>query len=614
MVRARESGPSSCGAPTGGSRGCAGTAASPAASKTSRRVTRLELAACVALGVIGVYSTSFGPAMSILARDFGVSLDRAGLLLTVLFLGSIVASAGVAVRLHRFDPRLFTGAGLLLVAAGTAGIALAPDWQAALASVAVTGLGGGLMDAGAHTIVARVSLDVARGINRLNVLRRWCGRGAAPLRRCTRHRWRRPAAGLPGDCRACGGFRGTHVDRRPDRAGCVAGCRKPPGSGTSRHESPRLDDGRGPLPLCRRRIRARLLGRLLHRAGVRRRDPRRWRHHGGLLGRAHGRTLGLRCALFERRPGKDGPPGEHRGRYGRQRRDSSRERTPRHGCGCRVCHRPRLRTDLAGCDGDRRPRAFKQRTSRDGHDRELRRVRVSLVPGPVARLGGRDDRYRAQRCAVPADARRRVVGAAAPSPTRRDATLAPHQDVLLHEVPGGRFAVVHHVFLEQLRRSNRDDRYHEPAPGGDAEPRVDRAHARDEQVEVLEHVRREQERTPEPGQFEEHDARGTECEERRGRPARQRIGPTPEGHTTLEGEVVDVERLVDEVIVPREGFCPEGVLQDGVTGVGEYAEEPSRELPAQDQERRAAPDDNDEQQDEKVLVHVTPPPRGAWRA
>ena len=132
-------------------------------------MTRLELAACVALGVIGVYSTSFGPAMSILARDFGVSLDRAGLLLTVLFLGSIVASAGVAVRLHRFDPRLFTGAGLLLVAAGTAGIALAPDWQAALASVAVTGLGGGLMDAGAHTIVARVSLDVARGINRLNV-------------------------------------------------------------------------------------------------------------------------------------------------------------------------------------------------------------------------------------------------------------------------------------------------------------------------------------------------------------------------------------------------------------------------------------------------------------
>lgn len=132
-------------------------------------MTRLELAACVALGVIGVYSTSFGPAMSILARDFGVSLDRVGLLLTVLFLGSIVASAGVAVRLHRFDPRLFTGAGLLLVAAGTAGIALAPDWQAALASVAVTGLGGGLMDAGAHTIVARVSLDVARGINRLNV-------------------------------------------------------------------------------------------------------------------------------------------------------------------------------------------------------------------------------------------------------------------------------------------------------------------------------------------------------------------------------------------------------------------------------------------------------------
>ena len=57
----------------------------------------------------------------------------------------------------------------LAVAGGTAGIGLATSWGALLASVAVAGIGGGLMDAGVHTIVARVSVDVPRGINRLNV-------------------------------------------------------------------------------------------------------------------------------------------------------------------------------------------------------------------------------------------------------------------------------------------------------------------------------------------------------------------------------------------------------------------------------------------------------------
>lgn len=107
--------------------------------------------------------------MQVLADDFDVSLDRAGLLLTLLFLGSILASGAVAAWLHKYDPRMFAGFGLALVAAGTAGIGLASSWGWLLPAVAVAGIGGGLMDAGAHTIVARVSVDVPRGINRLNV-------------------------------------------------------------------------------------------------------------------------------------------------------------------------------------------------------------------------------------------------------------------------------------------------------------------------------------------------------------------------------------------------------------------------------------------------------------
>lgn len=132
-------------------------------------MSRLEVAACLAILVGGVYGTSLGPALTVLADDFDVSLDTAGLLITVLFLGSILASGAMAAWLHRFDSGLLTGLGLLLAAFGAAGIALAPAWEAALASIAVSGLGGGLMDAGSHTIVARVSSDVTRGINRLNV-------------------------------------------------------------------------------------------------------------------------------------------------------------------------------------------------------------------------------------------------------------------------------------------------------------------------------------------------------------------------------------------------------------------------------------------------------------
>jgi len=134
-----------------------------------RRLTRLEVAACLALAMIGVYSTSFGPALQAIADEFGVSLDHAGVLLTLLFLGSIVASAAFAGWLHRFESKRFVALGALLVGAGCAGIALAPSWAWLLPGVVLTGAGGGLMDAGSHTIVTRVSADVTRGINRLNV-------------------------------------------------------------------------------------------------------------------------------------------------------------------------------------------------------------------------------------------------------------------------------------------------------------------------------------------------------------------------------------------------------------------------------------------------------------
>jgi fucose permease len=127
------------------------------------------MAACLGLFCTGVYSTAFGPALQILADDFGVSLDRAGLLITVLFAGSITASGAVALRLHRHNPRKVAALGMVAVAIGAGGLGFADNWATALAAVALTGIGDGLLVAGVHLVVARSSTNVARGINRLNL-------------------------------------------------------------------------------------------------------------------------------------------------------------------------------------------------------------------------------------------------------------------------------------------------------------------------------------------------------------------------------------------------------------------------------------------------------------
>src|SRR3990172_736465 len=131
-------------------------------SGEERARARLELAACLGLFCTGVYSTAFGPALQILADDFGVSLDRAGFLITVLFAGSITASGAVAWRLHRHNPRKIAAAGMVTVAIGAGGLGFAGRWAGALAAVSLTGIGDGL-------VVARSSVNVAHGINRLNL-------------------------------------------------------------------------------------------------------------------------------------------------------------------------------------------------------------------------------------------------------------------------------------------------------------------------------------------------------------------------------------------------------------------------------------------------------------
>jgi len=129
----------------------------------------LHGASLLALFCVGMYAASFGPVLPFLASDVGVSLDTAGLILTALFLGSIAASATIAIALHQGDTRLLTMIGLACNIAGITLVGLAPTWPLALAGAVVLGVGDGLVVAALHILVGLTSRDVPSALNRLNL-------------------------------------------------------------------------------------------------------------------------------------------------------------------------------------------------------------------------------------------------------------------------------------------------------------------------------------------------------------------------------------------------------------------------------------------------------------
>ena len=123
----------------------------------------------LSLFCVGMYAAAFGPALPFLARDAGVSLDTAGLVLTALFAGSITASATIALVLHRRDMRVLALAGLVCITAGLLLLGLARAWPAMLAAGVVLGAGDGLVIAALHVLVAAATDDVPAAINELNL-------------------------------------------------------------------------------------------------------------------------------------------------------------------------------------------------------------------------------------------------------------------------------------------------------------------------------------------------------------------------------------------------------------------------------------------------------------
>ncbi len=136
----------------------------------SRRLSRAETTAYLGLFCVGLYVTSFGPALPFIARENGVGLGTAGIVLTALSAGSITASAVVSLRLARVDASVLTAIGLVICAAGLSILSLGLSLPATLAACALAGIGDGLVVASTHSLVTVASDDVPRGINRLNIM------------------------------------------------------------------------------------------------------------------------------------------------------------------------------------------------------------------------------------------------------------------------------------------------------------------------------------------------------------------------------------------------------------------------------------------------------------
>ena len=140
-----------------------------ASAVQARDAARAEAAAFLGLFCVGLWITSFGPAMPFIARQTDVGLGTAGLVLTALAGGSITLSAIVTLRLGRVDASLLNAAGLLIAAAGLALMAVAPSFPTALAAAVIIGIGDGLVVSSTHALVTITAHDVPRDINRLNV-------------------------------------------------------------------------------------------------------------------------------------------------------------------------------------------------------------------------------------------------------------------------------------------------------------------------------------------------------------------------------------------------------------------------------------------------------------
>ncbi|MGW2616933.1 MFS transporter [Streptomyces sp. NPDC001500] len=110
------------------------------------------VASCAGFVLIGALQALYGPSIPSLREEFGLSPSAAGLGLSAHFVGGVAGVLLFDRRYGRTSNRRILGASYLLMAAGAAGFALAPQWPVALVAAFVAGLGFGGIDYGLNQL------------------------------------------------------------------------------------------------------------------------------------------------------------------------------------------------------------------------------------------------------------------------------------------------------------------------------------------------------------------------------------------------------------------------------------------------------------------------------
>lgn len=137
--------------------------------------------ACLSLFSYGLCLTMIGPALGQIQRNFGLSGSAAGLLFTAQSAGFLAAVLFGGYLVDRAGIRVIMLAGQSLLTAGILQFGLAGSYPVLIASIALTGAAGGLIEIAANTLIS--DLNPERRARALNILHIFFGLGglAGPL-------------------------------------------------------------------------------------------------------------------------------------------------------------------------------------------------------------------------------------------------------------------------------------------------------------------------------------------------------------------------------------------------------------------------------------------------
>jgi fucose permease len=125
-----------------------------AAGHTPVFTAAATVASCAGFVLIGVLQALYGPSIPALRAEFGLSPSAAGLGLSAHFAGGVAGVLLFDRRYGRTSNRRILATSYLLMAAGAAGFALAPNWPLALTAALLAGVGFGGIDYGLNQLFA----------------------------------------------------------------------------------------------------------------------------------------------------------------------------------------------------------------------------------------------------------------------------------------------------------------------------------------------------------------------------------------------------------------------------------------------------------------------------